>query len=207
MTERKATDVLIDVETKVNELLAYVKNIDLKMAILLDKLNSFTAETPKKQVHVETPDVEFPPYQPSAPSPFTSTPDMKRKLQMALEQAQESELADEITAEVKQSGKRRNLRFHGESQSRQIPVQQRIVYSDGKNVYMANVEIFDSNNKLVNKTTTDQVGKWKIPLPPGKYTISVSKAGTPLKPKVELRYEETVPEQDSTVELETRKMS
>jgi len=201
--ERKATDVLLEIESKVNETIAIVRNTDLKIAIILDKLN--------KQLLIKQPNdtsnISFPTYQPTTTSPFDAAPDLKAKLQFALEEAQRDEqLASKPTVDTHQEGKRRNLRFHGDVQSRQIPVQQRILYADGKNVYMANVDILDIENKLVKQTKTNQVGKWLASLSPGDYQVNVFKAGTQLKPKVELSYRVTIPNQDSTVELETRKV-
>lgn len=202
--DRKATDVILGIEKKVDEILSYVKNIDFKYNLILGKLSEKTAPSPPSSVG----EVTFPSFAPApaAPSPFKASPDLKEKLRKAMEQAEDDALSDVPEVATQLEGKRRNLRQHGQTQMRQIPVEQRIVYADGKNVYMASVNISQIDGTLVTKTNTNQTGKWIAALPPGDYHVKVTKAGTQVKPKVELEYQVTVPNQDSRVELDQRKV-
>src|SRR5690606_21308963 len=43
-------------------------------------------------------------------------------------------------------------------------------------VYLANVEIYDTNNKLLNQTRTNTKGKWLMALSPGDYKVHISKS-------------------------------
>ncbi len=200
--ERKASEILLSLEVTIKEILGYVRNLDLQQKIILERLNTSTSSKSAPllveagpQVEAIPEDYEFPEHNPKA---------LKSKLQTALEEAEKEDQEEEITATTKQIGHRRNLRNHGEQQIRQIPVQQKISYADGKNVYMANVQILDSNNNIIKQTKTNQTGKWLASLAPGDYKVMVSKSGTTLKPKVELSYSVTIPIQDSTVELEKK---
>lgn len=207
--EKKVTEVIQEIKIEVTEILAHVRNIDLKYTLVLDRLNKLVSAAPKSSVPVtpatiklipESPEIIFPEYQPN------KTSDLKSKLQSALEQAQQDQEAeDQITVAAQQDGKRRNLRQHSENQIRQIPVHQRIIYPDGKPVYMANVEIFEATTQnVVKQTKTNQVGKWLASLSPGEYQIKIFKGGNSLKGKVELNYRVTIPNQDSTVDLGTK---
>lgn len=207
--EKKVTEVIQEIKIEVTEILAHVRNIDLKYTLVLDRLNKLVSAAPKSSVPVtptaiklipESPEIIFPEYQPN------KTSDLKSKLQSALEQAQQDqEVEDQITVATQQDGKRRNLRQHSENQIRQIPVHQRIIYPDGKPVYMANVEIFEATTQnVVKQTKTNQVGKWLASLSPGEYQIKIFKGGNSLKGKVELNYRVTIPNQDSTVDLGTK---
>lgn len=208
--EKKVTEVIQEIKIEVTEILAHVRNIDLKYTLVLDRLNKLVSPAaPKSSVPVtpatiklipESPEIIFPEYQPN------KTSDLKSKLQSALEQAQQDQEAeDQITVAAQQDGKRRNLRQHSENQIRQIPVHQRIIYPDGKPVYMANVEIFEATTQnVVKQTKTNQVGKWLASLSPGEYQIKIFKGGNSLKGKVELNYRVTIPNQDSTVDLGTK---
>lgn len=205
--EKKITEIIQEIKSEVTEVLAYIKNINFKYDLILDRLNKLVAGATSKSIapsiptEVETSELIFPEYQ----SPFENTSNLKSKIQLALEQAQkDQELEDQVSKEIHQDGKRRNLRQHAESQMRQIPTQQRIIYPDQKPVYMANVEIFDINSKLVKQTKTNQVGKWLASLASGEYQIKISKAGGPLKPKVEMEYRILIPNQDSAVDLGTK---
>lgn len=200
--EKKITEVIQEIKIEVTEILAYIRNMDLKYTLILDRLNKLTSSPviSSNSVKLESPEIIFPEHNPVVKS------DLKSKLQLALEQAQQNqEDEDQITVATQQDGKRRNLRQHAENQNRQIPTHQRIVYADGKPVYMANVEIIEvPTQNLVKQTKTNQTGKWLAPLVPGEYQIKISKGSNSLKSKVELDYRVTIPNQDSTVDLGTK---
>jgi uncharacterized membrane protein YheB (UPF0754 family) len=200
--EKKVTEIIQEIKIEVAEILAYIRNMDLKYTLILDRLNKLTSSpiTPSNSVKLESPEIIFPEHNPVVKS------NLKSKLQSALEQAQrDQEDEDQIIVATQQDRKRRNLRQHAENQNRQIPTHQRIVYSDNKPVYMANVEIIDVvTQNLVKQTKTNQTGKWLAPLVPGEYQIKVSKGSNSLKSKVELDYRVTIPNQDSTVDLGTK---
>lgn len=213
--EKKATDIIQDTNTKVTEILGYIKNLDYKYSLILERLNKLTTKSetavvssipvaaPLSKITIEAPEITFPEYKPPPASPKTS--DLKSKLQLALEQAQQDqEEEDKLSVVTQQDGKKRTLRQHAENQTRQIPVQQRISFSDGKPVYMATVEIYDPKHDLLKQTKTNQVGKWLSSLAPGDYHIRVTKSAGPLKAKVELEYQVTIPNQDATVDLGTK---
>jgi len=217
--EKKATEILAGMDQKIDEILGYVKNIDHKYNLILDRLNSQT-KTPAPSVP--------PPPRNSAPSlPPSGRPglpsveatddfkfhdhdvksNLKSKLEKALADAnQTQEELDQPQVDSNLDGMKRTLRFYPDAQIRRIPVQQRISYADGKNVPMASVEVFDASDALVKQTKTNQQGKWMAALPAGEYRISVSKMPTNLKPKVEATFQVTVLNSDSVVELETKKV-
>lgn len=211
--EKTVTEVIQEIKNEVDEILAYVRNMDLKYTLILDRLNKLTSSaTPPivapvapKLPTVDAAEITFPEYQPPAKPTTSQSTNLKSKLQLALEQAEKDEQdSEQLSVETHQDGKRRNLRQHAETQTRQIPAQQRIAYSDGKPVFMASVEILDANQNTVKQTKTNQVGKWLAPLMPGEYTVKVSKGSSALKPKVELSYRVTIPNQDSAVDLGTK---
>jgi hypothetical protein len=100
----------------------------------------------------------------------------------------------QLEVDTKPIGQRRGVRTEepDPNSERKMPVQQRIIYKDGKNVCLANVEIFQTGNKgefnLIKKLRTNSAGKWAVALAPGKYLVSISKAGTSSKPNVEVSY-------------------
>jgi hypothetical protein len=57
-----------------------------------------------------------------------------------------------------------------------VPVKQRVVDGTGKSIFMADVEVFDSNsNQSVVKSRTNGTGKWLASLPLGNYKIVIKK--------------------------------
>lgn len=210
--EKKATDVILEMNSKLDDVLAYVKNMDFKYNLILEKLNNTVKSVPIAQVvhSTKTPPIlsapsmeafDFPNYETKSP------PTPKTKLAIALEEASfDQEETDEVEQEKNPEGKKRNLRFYPNAQEKRIPVQQRICYSDGKNVSMANVEISDSNGVLIKETKTSNQGKWTATLPAGNYMVMVSKMPTNIKPKVELKFPIAVSDSDSIVELDLKKV-
>ncbi len=198
--EKKVTEIIQEIKSDVTEILGYVRDMDFKYNLLLDRINKLS--TPSVKITAEE-EITFPEYK-STPkkSVFEQDPNLKSKIQLALDQAQKDQDESNLPViETHQEGRRRNLRQHAENQSRQIPVQQRICFPDNKPVFMASVDIFDVQQNLVKQTKTNQVGKWLASLSPGTYLIKVAKGSSPLKPKVELSYTVMIPNQDSTVDL------
>lgn len=198
--EKKASEVLAEISLVQSEILGYIKNINLTNKIIISKLQEMgsfsTKPTPGTPPTVGIPSFDFPPAQ--------QTTQGKTQLQLALEQdAQEQEDDEALLVEMNPHGKQRTQRHM--DVTKKIPVEQHIVYADGKNIYMANVEIYNNVGEKVKQTRTNQVGKWLAGLAVGTYTVNITKAGTALKPKVELQYTIDVPNSDSKVELEMKK--
>lgn len=224
--ERKATDILLSIEADVKEILGYVRNGDLKDKIILERLRLLTEAstvqgpkpdqfgyTWKEDTHTGEPfavreQPKTPPVAPAKPSMFESTP-LKDKIRKAMEEAsnaQDDIQFTDLSAETTQSGKRRGTRVQTNAE-KQISVQQRIVDSESKNIFMAKVEIFDESNTPVKQTKTNQAGKWFAQLLPGQYQVVLSKAGTATKPAISITYDVEITDQDSNCELQTRKVS
>lgn len=201
MEEKKITEVIQEIKTEVSEILAFIKNMDFKYTLLLDRFNKLVTQVTQKEVvipnkiqPVHDSEITFPEYQSvQKKTVLEQTPSLKSKIKLALEQARQDQ------PELSKNSNSQYL----ETQIRQIPTQQRINYSDGKPVFMATVEIFDSNQNLVKQTKTNQVGKWLASLGTGEYIVKVTKGNSPLKPKVVLNYRISIPNQDSIVDLGT----
>lgn len=186
--EKKATDLLNDIITNQQAILKYLQNIDYTNKLIHNKLSNASPAVVQK---IEPPQV--------ADVKIISA---KSSLQIALEADEQEQMDDELSIEVNSEGKLRTQR--SENIIKKIPVQQRIIYADGKNIYMANVEIFDLQGKSIKKTRTNQIGKWLAAVPVGQYNVKIIKEATTLKPKVDLNYSITVPNSDTQVELEPK---
>jgi hypothetical protein len=96
---------------------------------------------------------------------------------------------DHFDAEIAKSG------------GKKVAVQQRVTYDDGKNICLASVEITGDNLKSSKKLKTNAMGKWVAVLEPGNYVVSVTKPGNKNKQNIALSRAFTVPESDKPVEL------
>jgi len=120
----------------------------------------------------------------------------------------EEDEAEKLELEAKPQGKRRDSRYvSGTSDGKPVPVQQKLLYSDGRAISTAKVEVFDSSSNLVKSLKTNATGKWTNALPPGKYTIQVSKKGTSTKNAVEVQAEITIPNSTEPVQLKPLQVS
>ena len=71
--------------------------------------------------------------------------------------------------------------------SSKVPVQQRVVDKNGKAMYMADVEIVNSDTRqMVFKGRTSAIGKWIAPLDIGQYKVTIKKHESATKEKIEI---------------------
>lgn len=114
----------------------------------------------------------------------------------------EEDEAEKLELDAKPQGKRRDSRYIPSSyDGKPVPVQQKLLYPDGRAISTAKVEVFDDKSNLVKTLKTNATGKWTNALPPGNYTIQVSKKGTSTKNAVEAQVEITVPTSSEPVQL------
>lgn len=187
----KATELLQELDSKVSEILAYVKNIDFKYNLILDKLNkpiSFVEVEKKEKVALIDPldSVSF--VEHKSKSLFEEPKDLKSKIAAALSAA----------SAATDSNKSENINTKS---NKKISVQQRIVYPDNKNVFMASVEILDLNGNIIEKLKTNNVGKWIVTLTSGEYQVKINKTSTNNKPEINMIYNITVPDQNTILDL------
>jgi hypothetical protein len=85
-----------------------------------------------------------------------------------------------------------------------VPVVQRVVNSDGKSIFLANVEIMDlSNSQIISTTRTTGTGKWMASLGAGKYQVTIRKKETSTTGKMEAVQNIQVDGSQSPLELKT----
>lgn len=223
---RKATDVLLNIEQQVSEILGYVKNQDMLIKALMNRLA--VLERSGQPIHS------------AMPSPITESTskqlgnssqqlpglkpgvvikgDLNNKhiIKPINQQQLESPNIDfpsyDSNSDIKEStievdnipiGKRRTSRYVDDQN---ITVQQKVLYPDGKCVSSARIEIFtklpnSDNLVLVQNKKTNATGKWTGQLPPGNYLIKVFKKGTGKTPNIETQQTVIVPNSDDTVQL------
>ena len=85
--------------------------------------------------------------------------------------------------------------------TKKVDVNQRLFFgSNGKNLSLAPIEIFDSTNNLVKKTRTNTSGRWSAQLLPGKYRVHVLKMGAKNNIIADMQYIININETTSTLE-------
>ncbi len=86
---------------------------------------------------------------------------------------------------------------------KKIPVTQRVQDNNKKDMFMAEVNLLSPQGELVLKTKTNAMGKWQAQLAPGNYVVKASKMDTALQKKIETQQNITIPNSNSAITLST----
>lgn len=188
--EKKASEILLELEQKVDLILGYLKTSDLNYKLIIARLDKLTSLVNQNTF--------------TQPATISKTNILDNKLIPKPAVVEFHEMDEEnnpvINEELQPQAGRRDLRTQGQNKKK-TQVQQKISYPDGKVVILANIEIFDNNKKLVKQTRTNSAGKWNASLSAGKYFIKIYKAPTSNKPLISKEYEVDIPESDILLEL------
>jgi hypothetical protein len=212
-SNRKATDVLLSIESKLEALLNHHKSQDLNLKILSNKFNSLVENIPKiiseikeKSVVHATPKITV-----EAVDTYSGSGLIKTNSQFNLEQTFEPsgakkfsrpdiiEVRDDFrehspqqlnnapTKDRSEGSKPKEINLISNPENAPIvQVSQRIVDKNQKSVFLAEVEVKSLDGEVIHRTRTNSVGKWSGTLKSGKYRVSVSKKESSMKQKVDV---------------------
>lgn len=201
MSDRKATDILLDIESSLNNLTKILTNQNFTSSLLINKLNvlierlsnnrdiiepqQMISQTPYIESEQDNHKIVYPSDQPlienspqhirrtSRPDVYNRDPEKSDNTQMLTRPPEKQSDVQEIVFNptVKVESKK-----DSQPQSRVggISVFQRVVDKNGKSIFLANVEFF-KDNEFVHKTRTNGAGKWMASLSAGKYKVVISR--------------------------------
>lgn len=179
--KRKASDVLLDLEGKIDKIGGVIIQLDLNVKTILNKLNIADATiaeppSPPKQKLVLRATAK-----PVTDSPVTDPP---------------VPTMDDVTFPQAEQKKRRSV------------VEQRVIYNDGRPVILANVTISEVEvpTNIIDKVVTDSHGKWHSQLFGGKYIIEVKKGPTSAKRPFQMEYEIEIPGNGRPLSLDRKQV-
>lgn len=230
---RKASDVVIDLEQKVDLLTKLVYGNDLHSKLMLDRLNriassleelvrlgrgtSGPANQQTNQVEARTGSGPTrPSFVPASlgdqEGDFPSfRPQTEGDVSSVLIHREEPGFS--MSVEKEPVGIRRTARpesYTEQSQNKKLtPVFQKVFDQTGnKMIFMADVEIYRAeDHSLALKTRTTAAGKWQAPLPSGAYVVSIMKRENAGRKRLEYEKMFEVSESDSPIELEAAKLA
>lgn len=197
---KKASDLLVEMDQKLDTILGIVKNQDNLIKILNNKISKISSPVaPSNQILVEQPDSSIrlkTEVQPT--NSVTQLPGLKPGVTFpGIQQNNQSNL---VESNNDSDDDFVNVEYES-LVGRKVAVQQKITYADGKNICLASVEITGGNLSSPKKLKTNAMGKWMTVLEPGNYTVSVIKNGNKTKQNVSISSNFVVPESDKPVEL------
>jgi hypothetical protein len=181
--ERTASEVLLQIESRQEIILRYLKNLDMNIKLIYNRLgiSAFPSLEPTKQP------VSVPPKQPSNLS--TNKP-----------------VHPTVSAEtfIQNKGNREKKVIPSatfDMNKKKRTINQKVYYkSDAKGVLLASVEAFDSNGNSAGKTRTGMTGVWTLSLRDGSYRVHITKSGASGRPPVKEEFNLDVNENVASLE-------
>lgn len=206
---RKASDVLLSLEVKINNLTKIISVYDMNIKLILDRVNKVYnyIEKLQNEMQAETSetqnnDVSFQDHEVVQSSgdnliTVTENPIGHRRTSrpdtyVRKDSAASSDAEPNYTNAPKDS-----------SSDKKIPVIQRVTDPTGKDLFMAEVTILNDQKELVLKTKTNAAGKWQAYLKPGMYVVNIVKTDTATKKKFEALQDITVNDSSTILTLPT----
>lgn len=195
--ERKASDVLLALEQKVNELLGYYKNLDHNIKLILQSINSQRAiQSPASE---DIPTVKF-------PSENKSESQAKENKNLVVGEPLDEDESKQVAQEAMPQGSRRTSKFVSKeknSTTKKIAVTQQVSFPDGDPVAFANIEITDSKGETIKRTKTNGNGTWLAPLVPGEYKVYLRKNMTEDSDRLPVEFNQNieVPQSNRSIQL------
>lgn len=220
---RKASDVLIDLELKINTLLQLVRSQDINIKILSNKLNALLDSKPIENISMESENItnkiqisaedklpieQFPPALRRNSRPETYNSSNNDQFTDYKPTSDAEVIVDFKDKPIKNGFVKLDLpneevNDKNDQNHMVIPVHQRVVDRNGKSVFLADVDIINlDNNKSVFKTRTNGTGKWMASLNPGNYNIIIQKRESVSKEKVKIEQSLTILPDSSLIELQ-----
>jgi len=187
LKDRTVSEVILDLEKKIDTLTKLYYNSDMLLKNILNKLNSNQENKSTIPQEIIKPSIK----EEQTPDNFFTD-------------------SDSIIEESKApTSKRRDSRPESyklntpatpisNQDSERVPVMQLVKDYKNKNVFMAEVIVSDSDNNIVLKTKTNAAGKWQAYLKPDRYLVKVLKVDQSTKRQME-KTEIIIVSHDSTI--------
>lgn len=198
---RKATDILLDIENRLGRIEAEIKLTNAGQALLLKRINESSA--PMAVEVIPSKAIPIPVNTIKAETNFDggirrvggsgSDADVSFRDYIA-EKAAEKKAENPMMTPPK-------IKSIQQSSGKKIPVVQKVQDTNKKDVFMAEILITDNVGNMVLKTKTNALGKWQAQLSPGDYSIRLTKSDVSTGRKLELEEKIRVPESNTTVNL------
>jgi hypothetical protein len=176
-TPRNASDVLLDIESKVDTLQKIYFNNDLNLKILTNGINKLNSSFERLEKLFEKM-ISAVPDQPAQQSqPEFKDYDKQSSDPLAVKSQEET--VEVFDAPLPPNRSKKVTPEHKEIKpakgGKKIPISQRITKDGKDNVFMANVFVIDSDGQTIEKAKTNASGIWQALVAPGTYSIRVVK--------------------------------
>jgi len=196
---KKASDVILEMNAKINSLLDMVRSLDLNMKIISNKLNliqnktsPYVAETQviKTAPTIISPDVEL--IKSNQLKEINNSESFSKRGSRNDVSTEKFIAPKPIPAEkIIVSKKEEVFKDYNDDpplvEGALIPVSQKVYGENGKPIFLAEISIRNTKTNKIVKTKTSGRGVWQMPLEVGKYEIIVGKRLVNSKEKKEIK--------------------
>ncbi len=186
MNDRKATDILLELEVKLTQIIKFIQNIDFNQKNLMNRIGSLENLYKSNGINQVNN---------AQPSPQSLIPNLTQtkapKVTAVLADGSLSK-----TPETKPSGKvgrPKNKPMDG-----LIKLTQSVTDDDGKRIQFGMVKIFNEKGDEVTSCRTDVSGRWAREVSPGKYVIEIKRVNPKFEKKFEILVDSSKPSIDLT---------
>jgi hypothetical protein len=206
---RKATDVLLALEAKVETLSKQMYSLDFNMKVLINKINSISASSQMTQQSMlpVDPDKEIVQIHQEEIIPLANKMEdftgHRRTARAEAYADNTAATAADPRAPMRPEVQATKQLIDTANAGKKVPVVQRVSDSSAKDLFMAAVSITDMEGNSVYNTKTSASGKWSALLQPGKYKVKIIKTDTATKKKTEALQEINVRDTGSVMTLPT----
>jgi hypothetical protein len=176
--QRKASDILLSLESKIDTLIKTVAVYDFNSKIMLDRVNYVYGYIKNIENNTQN-----------------DTVSNNEPIAITNENIIVEATAPRVPARQVPTDEQKN------TSDKKVPLVQRITDHSGKDLFMAEVSVLNLNKELVFKTKTNAVGKWMANLKPGKYVVNIVKTDTTTKKKIEATQEINIANSNSVLTL------
>lgn len=180
--ERKASDILLSIEKKIDTLLKVCQNFDFTNKLILANTNKLLAGLSEPSI---TPAVnkDLPEVIRSQPPIIEVAKDMKPMRKTS----RTNELVIKQDSETKSESK--------------VAVIQKVKTPANKDIFMADVLISDMSHNILQKIKTNSLGKWQAHLSAGDYIVTIIKTDSTTKQEIQSIQNITVDGKSATMKL------
>ncbi len=213
--QRKATDILLEIESKLDKMMNVYKTLSFDIKILSNKLNSIT--NTNNNLHNDTKHlVEI---KQEDTLPIEISPEVSRRTSRPENYSVSSADTNVVVpsspvtknvianstndAENEDAYSFKEFKKSEPNLSSNVTIVQRIVDKNGKSLFLADVEVINpQDNSVKFKTRTNASGKWEAQVPPGNYNVMIKKREALTKGKIEVTQTINVDGNESLLNLD-----
>jgi hypothetical protein len=207
--QRKATDVLIGLEKKIEDLLSYQKNQDLLIKKISQQLSDINKSISDLKSSFSDQSAAFTAELKVEPSKELKTiPGLKPGIVIGKFKGEEKNTNESLEnnddsnqTSLKEQNKKRGTRQV--NSNKPMPIKQSLKYPDGRPLAMAKIDIYDVDKiNLISSVKSSILGEWVESLLPEKYIINIFKKASGDKPEVSLEYMLDIPNSTTPLKLD-----